>query len=139
MVWSQFPTEWRTTAEPMNPAPPVTRMRLGIVGSSVMKRRHQILERPELTVFVRQDRLVELYRPGNVQARIVPDHTALGCWRIITVHLIGYLGVRLERAKTMSEALRHENLFTAFRADFLGHPLSIGRRFEPQINHNIED
>ena len=33
-VWPQLPTAWRTTAEPMKPAPPVTRMRLGMGGFS---------------------------------------------------------------------------------------------------------
>jgi hypothetical protein len=29
-VWPQLPTAWRTTAEPMKPAPPVMRIRLGM-------------------------------------------------------------------------------------------------------------
>ena len=119
-----------TRRQAMNPGASGDEHGLGIDLASVAERRRKILRRPQLTVFVRQDRLVRPDRPGNVQAWVLPDDAAFGCGRIIAVDLVGHLGVGLERAEAVREATRDENLLTPLRADFFGDPLPLGRRFE---------
>src|ERR1700752_309452 len=108
---------WRTTAEPMKPAPPVTSIRLDIGVPNELEWSHEILEGPELAILVRQHHRVGGDRPRDIQRRIVPDEAAVGRRRIEGVDLVGDLGVRFGRAETVCKSARHEQLFAPLRAE----------------------
>src|ERR1700692_1367103 len=104
---------WRTTAEPMKPAPPVTRSRLGMGRMPVVKRRGEGSKAAETSVLVGQDRRLGLNRPRDVQGRIVPDDAAVQGGLVIIVDLVGDLGLRFEGAIAVSETARDEELLAA--------------------------
>ena len=103
----------RTTAEPMKPAPPVTRMRLAHEGHSALDVKGEA-KSPDSGGSLRSlsDRIATAASIGQVDAerRIIPEEPAVAFRCVIGVDLIGDLGVGLKRAESVSEALRDEEL-----------------------------
>src|SRR5262245_21286284 len=113
----------------MKPAPPVTTIRMvrsgstqfwpddrliiyEILASEVFGR----LGEPRMPpIAVGQHGLAFSGRPGDGEGGIVPGDAALALGPIGRGHLVENLGVRLERAEAVSEALRNPDLVPAGR------------------------
>ena len=62
------------------------------------------------SVLVGGQSLVGGYRPVDAKRGIAPQKAPIVLWRVIGAHLIEDFRIRLERAVTMSEPLRHKDL-----------------------------
>src|SRR5262245_29640083 len=100
-------TSSRTSADPMNPAPPANR-KTGLLMSIriVAKRKEvgQVREPGKRPVPFRHDRLVRPDRPDDANIRVVPGQPTLGGGIIIGGHLVHDLGVRFERTIAVRES-----------------------------------
>src|SRR6516165_7299541 len=87
------------TAEPMKPAPPVTRTRITCLRSVEINR--YLPQRRKRRVLGGEDRRVGADRPRDSEGRIRPGDAALVLGRIDRVHLVEHRRVRLQGAKTV--------------------------------------
>lgn len=73
------------------------------------------LEVREFGVLAGNGHIGGINRPGDAKSKIVPAKPGIASRRIESIHLVGDLGVRFERAETVGEAHRHEELLAAIR------------------------
>ena len=59
--------------------------------------------------------------------------------RVVAVHLVDDLGVRLQRTEAVRKAFRHEQLVALGRAQHHGDMPAVTRRARADINRDIED
>src|SRR5690349_24338588 len=98
-------TSRRTTADPMKPAPPVTRM-VCIALSLVLERTVEVRQQGRDAVLVRQGRRGGEIRPVDTDRGIVPADRALVLLRPGRAYLVKHLGVGDEGHETVREADR---------------------------------
>src|ERR1019366_6795672 len=130
---------WRTTAEPMKPAPPVTRNRLAITLPSSRKWGNECLEVREFGVLAGDGHSGGIDRPGDAQAGIVPAQPRIASRRIECIYFVGDLGVRFERAEPVGEPHRHEELLAAIRRQCGREEAPIRGATTAQIDGGIEN
>src|SRR5687767_9495919 len=99
MTRTPLETSRRTTAPPMNPAPPVTRIRF--IASET---RVDVGEQGRRAVLVRQDQGGAVDRPVDTDRRVVEADRPVMLPAVGRGNLVLHLAVRLEREEAVGEA-----------------------------------
>src|SRR5262245_62271365 len=92
-------TRCRTSADPMKPAPPVTRMRslrIAIRKARIRKEIRKLGKPGQCTIPLGQDRFLGIDWPGDANFRGVPGNTASRLRIVISRHLVDDLGIGIE-------------------------------------------
>src|SRR3974377_963871 len=106
---------YRHTADPINPAPPVTRTRIRPVilsseenwySSLIIKKARQITEGREPPILFRKCDGIGLKRPVNSKILVAPENTGIMSGAVIVSYFVENLGLVFKRAITRQEARR---------------------------------
>src|SRR5262249_55205450 len=126
------------TAEPMKPAPPVTRTRINPFPGSIETNR-QVPQQREYGVLGGKDRRVGADRPRDRECRIRPGDAALVRGRVERVDLVKHRRVRLQGAEAVSEAGGHEQLLAGFGGKFDAHVVTVARGGAPNVDAYVQN
>lgn len=96
-------------------------------------------EKRQPGILVGDHRPIGRDRPFDADRRIGEVQSGIARRRIISVALIGDLGVRLEGAETMGKTARHEETVAVLGGERGGDPATIGRRALAEIDGNVEN
>jgi len=77
-------------------------------------------------------------RPIDRKNRVVEYNSVIACRIVELIDFVCDYGVRLERAESVGETRRNEDLLTTRDRELNRSPSAIGRRIHPQIDHHIE-
>src|ERR1700730_247292 len=142
----------RTSADPMKPAPPVTKIFIlsTLLPESsihqgrermtiVRERTRQFLEQRKALILLGRNDVSSLERPWNRDFGIVPTDASVERWGVIITDLIHHDNVRIQGQVPMSEPFRNVQLVPCFGRQFYSDMIAIRRGAASQVDRYVQD
>src|SRR3984893_3248314 len=142
----------RTSADPMKPAPPVTKIFIlsTLLPESwihqwrermtiVRERTRQFLEERKALILLGGDDVSSLERPWNRHVGIVPTDASVERWGVIITDLIHHHNVGIQGQVSMSEPFRNVELVPCFGRELYSNMIAIRRGAASQVDRHVQD